>query len=34
MKFSALNECRQTISDEDIVVAMKKNSRIPGHHPV
>ncbi len=28
MKFSALNECRQTISDEDIVVAMKK---IPGY---
>jgi CBS domain-containing protein len=28
MKFSALNECRQTISDEDIVKAMKK---IPGY---
>ncbi len=28
MKFSELNECRQTISDEDIVVAMKK---IPGY---
>jgi CBS domain-containing membrane protein len=28
MKFSALNECRQTISDEDIVTAMKK---IPGY---
>jgi CBS domain-containing membrane protein len=28
MKFSALNECRQTITDEDIVVAMKK---IPGY---
>jgi CBS domain-containing membrane protein len=28
MKFSALNECQQTISDEDIVAAMKK---IPGY---